>query len=144
MTGNLILSNRLAYINKEPKTGDVVVFWSDEYGQLLVKRVIGVAGDVIDLKDGDVYINKTKVYENYIQGKTWSSSSQDERFVVPEGELFLMGDNRENSGDSRIFKDTFISIDSVEGKVFLHYSVGGDDGVYAEIIESESPIFLEE
>lgn len=142
LTGNLILTNRLAYINDDPITGDIIVFWSDEHNKLLVKRVIGVAGDVIELKGGKVYINGAEVYESYIQGETWSASIQDERFEVPEGKLFVMGDNRENSGDSRFFKNHFIDVDSVEGKVFLHYSLGGDDGVYAEIIHSEAPIVV--
>ena len=141
-TGNLILTNRLAFINDEPTTGDIVVFFSEEHQKLLVKRVIGIAGDTIELKDGKVYINGNLVVEAYIQGETWSASGNDQTFVVPEGKLFVMGDNRENSADSRYFKDTFVSVDSVEGEAFLHYSIGGDDGIYAETLHSEAPIVV--
>lgn len=142
MTGNLILTNRLAYVNDVPETGNVIVFWSEEHQKLLVKRVIGVAGDVIELKKGDVYINGSLVYEEYIQGETWSATKEDQTFTVPEGKLFVMGDNRENSGDSRFFSETFVSVDEVKGEVFLHYSLGGEDGVYAEHISSEAPIMI--
>lgn len=141
-TGNLILSNRLAFINEEPEVGNIVVFWSEEHEKLLVKRVIGVAGDTIELKDGKVYINGDLVVEAYTQGETWSASGNDQTFVVPEGKLFVMGDNRENSADSRYFKDTFISVDSVKGEAFLHYSLGGDDGIYVKTLRSESPIVV--
>lgn len=141
LTNNRIIVNQLAYINDTPKTGNVIVFWSEKHNSLLVKRVIGVSGDVVDLKDGKVYINNTEIYEFYIQGQTWSSSLQDERFIVPEGKLFVMGDNRENSCDSRFFDETFVDIDDVKGKAFLHYSLDGDDGVYVETIYNGSPVF---
>jgi signal peptidase I len=143
LTGNLILSNRLAYINETPDKGDVIVFYSEEHEKLLVKRVIGVAGDVIDLKGGEVYINGQRVFESYIQGQTFSASGEDETYVVPAGKLFVMGDNREDSADSRYFNDAFVDVDDVKGEVFLHYSLGGDDGFYAETIKSVAPTFVD-
>lgn len=140
-TGELILTNRLAYSFSSPETGDVIVFWSDETDKLLVKRVIGVGGDVINIKDGEVYINGKKVEESYIAGKTWSPSKEEVTYSVPEGSVFVMGDNRENSGDSRFFENAYISNDDIKGKVILNYSIGAcDTGVFVHTVKSQAPV----
>lgn len=140
-TGELILTNRLAYSFSGPETGDVVVFWSDEADKLLVKRVIGVGGDVINIKGGEVYINGKKVKESYISGKTWSPSKEEVTYSVPEGSVFVMGDNRENSGDSRFFENAYISNENIKGKVILHYAIGAcDTGMFVHTVKSQAPV----
>lgn len=142
MTNTFIMSNRLAYVFDDVERGDVVVFYSDEHKELLVKRVIGVAGDKIDIKNGSVYVNGCLLEEDYIQGNTYSKDGEDISYNVPEGTVFVMGDNREHSGDSRYFANPYVSIDSIKGEVFLNYSISSSNGIYAQLIHSEKAEFV--
>ena len=91
---SLMVCWRLPYVVSDPvpERGEVVTFWSDEMGKLLVKRVIGLPGDEISFSGGYVYINGERLEEDYLpqQGITTS----DGVFQVPDGCLFLLGDNR--------------------------------------------------
>lgn len=121
MTGEYILGNKLAYINEEPSVGDIVIF-SDEEGSAfdtLVKRVIATEGQVVNLIDGVVYVDGKALSESYVTSSTYKleGSSISFPYVVGEDELFVMGDNRGNSEDSRWFGA--ISIDQVEAKAFF-------------------------
>lgn len=102
-----LLMSKQAYRSKEVERGDVVIFRSDielentGKKKLLIKRVIGVPGDVITIADGNLYINGSKMEEKYIAkggtpGKVYNVK-------VPKGEVFVMGDHREVSRDSREF-----------------------------------------
>ncbi|SKA96711.1 signal peptidase I [Caloramator quimbayensis] len=99
------------------KRGDIVVFYSDELGERLVKRLIGLPGDKIDIKDGTVYINGKKYEEPYVVNKDDYTAS--EPFVVPDGEYFFLGDNRANSLDSRYWQYSYIKADKIEGKAIF-------------------------
>lgn len=115
--GDFILVNKLAYKFGTPNRGDVVVFLPPG-GQMekpYIKRVIGLPGETVDIKDGRVYVNGTLLEEPYALGET--SGGKYNHIVVPEGTVFVMGDNRMNSSDSRYFGP--VSIDSLEGKTFL-------------------------
>ena len=121
MTGEYILGNKLAYINEDPSVGDIVIF-SDEDGSAfdtLVKRVIATEGQVVNLIGGVVYVDGKALSEPYTTSATYElgGSSISFPYVVGEGELFVMGDNRSNSEDSRWFGA--ISVDQVEAKVFF-------------------------
>lgn len=84
---------------------------------LLIKRVIAVEGDLVELIDGKVYINGDNIEEPYI--KTMTFSRGENLWRVPEGKMFVLGDNRENSLDSRLLG--FIDKEQVKGKVALRF-----------------------
>ena len=111
------------------KRGDIVVFdppltWT-RTDQPYIKRVIGIGGDTIELRDGAVYVNDTKLDEPYIykeddgQPQLTESYNGTERWVVPPGELFLMGDHRGNSSDSR--EGGPVPTANVVGRAWLRY-----------------------
>lgn len=111
------------------KRGDVVVFnppssWPQQDGQPYIKRVIGVAGDTIALRDGDVYVNGVKLIEPYVYQENGRAQPTEDllgttSWVVPPNELFLMGDHRGNSADSREYGP--VAISAVIGRAWLRY-----------------------
>lgn len=87
-----------------------------------IKRVIGVAGDHIEIKDGKVYLNDEELVEEYLdEGVTTNMGTYGvySDIVVPEGYVFVMGDNREHSTDSRCFG--CIPVSKIEGKVWIRF-----------------------
>lgn len=125
-TKSLTIGWRLPYFAADPtpKRGDVVTFYSDELGKVLVKRVIGLPGDEITFVDGFVWINGVQLDESYLprQGETFCDGS----FTVPEGCFFAMGDNRTGSHDCRFFEDHYIPVEKIQAKIFLAVSVGSN------------------
>jgi signal peptidase I len=114
LIGDRVLVDRISWRFTDPARGDIVVFHSPNPGPVLIKRIIGMPGDTISLKDGAVYINGVKLNEPYVRtiaGKPEPSDPFDnglpwslqQPYKVPAGSYFLMGDNRTNSGDSREF-----------------------------------------
>lgn len=122
---NFIILSRQAYLFGEPENGDIIVFHTDlktQTGQekLLIKRVIGLPGDTIRIENGEVSINGEVQKEAYIKEQFTSGFVDD--VVVPDDSLFVMGDNRQNSADSRDPKVGFVKIDDILGKaVFRLY-----------------------
>ncbi|MEG0924900.1 MAG: signal peptidase I [Anaerovoracaceae bacterium] len=117
----LFLSKQ-AYTFSEPERGDVIVFHSDlvqDNGKemLLIKRIVGLPGDEITITDGNVYINGELYEEDYI--KENFTVGEVDGLVVPDGDLFVMGDNRRVSIDSRSPKVGCIKIDDIVGKAVL-------------------------
>lgn len=116
--------NRQAYLTADhPDYGDIIVFQShiqrdDGKGEkLLIKRVVGVENDVIDIHDGVVYRNGKALEEPYTkEGYTKGDISN---YKVPENEVFVMGDNRRVSLDSRSSEVGTVSEDSIVGKAFI-------------------------
>lgn len=119
---NYLLVNRQAYTFKEPERGDVIVFHSslvqsNGHEKLLIKRVIGLPGEEIDISEGQVYINGEPLEEDYT--KEGFTTGELTGFVVPEGQLFCMGDNRRVSIDSRSEEVGCVKKDDLLGKVFV-------------------------
>jgi signal peptidase I len=98
--------NRLEYYLRSPKPEDIVVLRDPEDGGLSVKRIIAVQGDKVELAAGGAYVNGVRLNEPYLPRgtRTFSYNVYDhERFVCGQNEYFVLGDNRGNSADSRIY-----------------------------------------
>ncbi len=122
ITGNdRVILVKFAYYFDEPQRGDVVVFASpDEMpdDSDLLKRVIGLPGDTIEVREGLVYINGIPLNESYIAEAPLYEYGPTE---VPENSYFMLGDNRNRSNDSHIWTDPFIDEDDIKGEVVLRY-----------------------
>lgn len=110
-----LIVNKAVYLWGEPKRGDIIVFHAT-HDKDWIKRVIGESGDVVEVKNGVLYINGEQIEEPYLDPSA-GFMMHDFREVVPEGELFVMGDNRPNSRDSRNIGT--IPISSVVGRAEL-------------------------
>ena len=86
-----------------------------------IKRVIGEPGDTVELRDGDVYVNNARLTEPYVRGVATEPLSEDDSWVVQPDRLFVMGDNRQNSTDSRSDQIGEICIGDVIGRAWLRY-----------------------
>lgn len=109
MTGDVMYVKRV-YHPEKLERGDIVVFYSNVMNQndksydRLIKRLIGLPGDRVDVKDGDVYINGVLLDEPYVNNQEKLTKS----FVVPEGKFLFFGDNRAYSNDARKWTDPYI------------------------------------
>jgi signal peptidase I len=117
LSGEWIVVNRLTYKVGAPQRGDVVVFLPPTNAQTddLIKRVIGLPGETVEIREGSVWINGARLEENYVSGTTFPDNS----WQLGEDDLFVMGDNRPISLDSRSFGPIHRS--EVVGKAWLIY-----------------------
>lgn len=129
--GDLLLGEKVTLRFSAPEAGDVVTFESPmEPGTVLIKRVVATGGQVIDLKGGVLYVDGIAQDEPYTQGKPTESLSDLQGsaglqypYTVPAGCIFVMGDNRTNSLDSRYFGA--VSVDAVSSKaLFIYWPLG--------------------
>lgn len=108
-----------------PKNGDIVIINSSDMGKKIVKRIIATQGQLLEIKDGMVYVDGVEIDEPYLSeynaGKTTPMSrtviDEGEKVTIPEGFVFVMGDNRGSSKDSRMIG--MVKNDEVIGKVIL-------------------------
>ncbi len=120
--GNTSIGNSL---DLDYKRGDVVVFQKPGFNDF-IKRLIGMPKDRIALRDGDIYINGKKLVESYLPENTYTRGgdfleNNGDEITVPEGKYFMVGDNRQDSHDSRYADIGFVSRDWMKGKVILRY-----------------------
>ena len=114
--GEYVLVNRLAYRTKLPERGDIIVFQSTQANDLdLIKRVIGVPGDTVTISGGMVEVNGQVLNEPYIA----AAPVYNGEWSVPEGNLFVLGDNRNDLSDSHAWG--LLPIENVIGKAILIY-----------------------
>ena len=127
--GQYVLVDKLTPRLDTYKRGDIVVFsppdaWAQEDGTPFIKRVIGVGGDKVEVKNGEVYVNGTALVEPYLFADAPGDPAEptvasQESWIVPAGELFLMGDHRANSEDSRAFGA--VPVSQIIGRAWLRY-----------------------
>lgn len=116
--GDRVIISKLSYKFGEPELGDIIVFTPPNQKQPYIKRVIGVEGDTVAIKNGELYINGKLIEEPYIKEKMTQDFQETH---VPEGTVFVMGDNRNYSKDSRNPSVGFIPIENIWGKVKFRY-----------------------
>ena len=125
-----VLVDKLTPRFADYKRGDIVVFtppadWVQDDGTPFIKRVIGLGGETVEVHDGGVFIDGTELDESYTYGQPdepaqpTTVSGDQRRWVIPTGELFLMGDHRTNSADSRTFGP--VPTEQVIGRAWLRY-----------------------
>ncbi|HOV29552.1 MAG TPA: signal peptidase I [Candidatus Dojkabacteria bacterium] len=121
--GEYLMANKITYKVKQPQRGDVIIFkYSDT--QDFIKRIIGLPGETVMLKDGKIYINGDLLDESaYLNSSIYTNGGdflkEGQSIKVPEGEYFVCGDNRPHSSDSRTFGT--ISMDRIKGKAWIVY-----------------------
>jgi signal peptidase I len=116
-TNQRLVVEKVSYHLHSPHRGDIVVIRMPERGpELLIKRVIGLGGETVEVRGGVVYINGEALDEPYLTRPTTGSYGPA---TVPEGNVFVMGDNRGASNDSRIFGP--VTLDRVVGRAWVSY-----------------------
>lgn len=106
-TGERLIVNKIIYSIRKPQRGEVIVFHAPQ-GRDYIKRVIALPGETVRIENNKVYVNGEELSEHYIQGAIDKALENGEHYnqnfaemTVPEGHIFVMGDNRLNSQDSR-------------------------------------------
>lgn len=124
MTGDNLFGYRLAYLNEEPERGDIIFFYfPDDETQKYVKRIIGLPGEHVYITNGKVYIDDSAepLDEPYLK-EEWVKGTGTFDFEVPEGCYLVLGDNRNNSMDSRFWVNPYVSEEKIIGKaLFVYY-----------------------
>ena len=130
MTGSRMIGLRTAYWFKEPQRGEIIIFkYPDDESENFVKRVIGLPGDKVVIKEGKIYINDSEepLEEDYLP-EEWTVGNDvsnlpdgKNEYNVPEGSYFLMGDNRNISNDARYWNNTYVKKDKIIAKAMCVY-----------------------
>ena len=113
--GEFVLVNRMAYKFGQPERGDIIVFRSLNAPEDLIKRVIGLPGETVRVESGKVYVDDVLLAETYIAAAPIYAGT----YAVPEGHLFVLGDNRNDSSDSHSWGS--LPVDNIVGKAVLVY-----------------------
>lgn len=121
MTGDQIFGSRLSYEFGDPQRGDIAIFrYPDNEEELFIKRVIGLPGEKVEIIDGKVYINDSTepLQEDYLKETPTGSFGP---YYVPEDSYFMLGDNRNDSRDSRWWNNTYVKRDKILAKAVWRY-----------------------
>lgn len=142
--GDRVIASRLSYLSSDPKRGDIVIFKypvDDALGitKLYIKRIIGLPGETVEIKNAEIYVDGSEIPldETYIK-EEWIRRNDGLTFHVPEGYYFMLGDNRNNSADSRCWAEealknglasnweeaeiySYVAEDKILGKAWFRY-----------------------
>ncbi|MCL2707952.1 MAG: signal peptidase I, partial [Defluviitaleaceae bacterium] len=124
MINDRIVAFRLSYLTGGPNLYDIVVFRNpDDERVLYVKRVMGLPGDTVEIRDGKVYLNGSvsPLRDEFILNETHGNYGP---YEVPEGHYFMLGDNRDDSQDSRYWMNKYVAKNKILGKVVFKYFPG--------------------
>jgi signal peptidase I len=123
MIDDKVVTFRLAYLFTNPRRGDIVVFQApDSPDEDYIKRVIGLPGETVEVKNGTVYIDGVALEEDYLN-EPMNTEEVFGPIEVPEGCYFMMGDNRNISWDARYWTNKFVEKDKIRGKALFKYPV---------------------
>ncbi|QPC81746.1 signal peptidase I [Phototrophicus methaneseepsis] len=145
--GDRLIVSRLNYLFDTPTYSDVIVFNSmrpSEVGIMLIKRVIGLPGDTVEIRDQQVYVNGQQLKESYTYEECGTFSCSDRTVTLGPDEYFVMGDNRNHSTDSRSFGP--VTIDHIVGRVLFRYWPISEFGViqHEDAFHSTQPVEVDE
>jgi len=114
--GDKLMVTRVYDTNKI-KRGDIIVFYSEELNEILIKRAIGLPGDHIKIHNGIVNINGEDIKEDYVK----NNENLDGKFDVPDNKFFFLGDNRNRSNDARRWINPYIDASNIQGKARIKF-----------------------
>jgi len=114
-SGDRVLIEKISYKLSPPNRGDIIVL--NRPGRPFIKRVIAIEGDTLFISDGEVYLNDQVLDEPYISEETEGTWGP---YIIPEGMVFVMGDNRNNSDDSRRSVG-YLDVNDIKGKAVLKF-----------------------
>jgi signal peptidase I len=124
MPNDRIVAFRLSYLFSDPARYDIIIFrYPDDESRLYVKRIIGMPGETVVIRDGRVYIDGSDIplRDDFIKEHVPGNYGP---FVVPENHYFVLGDNRGNSEDSRAWRNPFVNRDRILGRAVFKYHRG--------------------
>jgi signal peptidase I len=128
--GQFLVVSRIHYLLRDPQRGEIVVFNAPGNGPddpPLIKRLIGMPGDTVEIRDTKVYVNGVERQEPYIKEACLETRCRNEQWQLGPNEYFFMGDNRNNSRDSRAFGP--VTRERIVGEAMLRYWPPPDWGI---------------
>lgn len=130
LDGDIVLVNRMIYDASKPKRGDIIVFKpnGNENARSYIKRIIGLPGETVQIKDKEIYINGEKLEEDYETTAIEEAGTAAEEITLDGDEYFVLGDNRRNSEDSRMADIGNVKRSEIEGKAWFVLSTKGNFG----------------
>lgn len=133
--GEYLLTDKVSYRFKEPQRGDVVVFEAPvANGEEYIKRIIGLPGERVSIKDNQIYINNEALVENYLPSQLLTRPGafleEGKEVIVPANHFLVLGDNRIASSDSRSWG--FITKESISGRAWIIYWPPPEVGIVAK------------